>query len=300
VISEQTQAAAVLERLDRDGLAVLPDFVQGETLRAMQRAFESRLERMRWNNFDGYERTERYRLNVQDVLTLEQGFVSAAIHPLVKEVLRSYLGDSYQLVEAKGWRSLPTRRVFHAWHGDSWYDKTKVSGIPREVKLGLYLSDVKSGAFRYLRGSHRQHQTRDWKNHEMEDFSQQNISVVTGAAGTAFLFDTSGIHGQSWPILEQRHAVFYNYHDPSIPLQEEDITGGRYHPLLLNAAFLGGLTSEDQFILGFGDQRHFHPDFRRRPRHESFQAWQDWLLKKKIVAEETAQRIAARLRRMIG
>ncbi|HEY4088633.1 MAG TPA: phytanoyl-CoA dioxygenase family protein [Bryobacteraceae bacterium] len=299
MIFEQTRTSEVLDRLERDGLAVLPDFVQGETLGAMQRAFNSRLERMRWNNFDGYERTERYRLNVQDILTLEQGFVSTAIHPVVKDVLRAYLGDSYQLVEAKGWRSVATRRVFHGWHGDSWYDKTKVSGIPREVKLGLYLTDVKTGAFRYLRGSHRQHQTRDWKNHEIEKFNQDDISVVTGTAGTAFLFDTSGIHGQSWPILEPRHAVFYNYHDPSIPLQEEDISGGRYHPLMLNAAFLGGLTAEDQFILGFGNQTHFHPEFRKKPRHEGFQWWQDSLLKKKIVADETAQRIAARLRRMI-
>ena len=96
MISEQTRAAEVLDRIERDGLAVLPGFVQGETLGAMQRAFESRLERMRWNNFDGYERTERYRRNVQDILTLEQGFVSSAIHPLVKEVLRAYLGDSWQ------------------------------------------------------------------------------------------------------------------------------------------------------------------------------------------------------------
>ena len=299
MISEQTRPAEVLEQLAREGLAVLPGFVRGETLGAMQRAFESRLERMRWNNFEGYERTERYRLMVENILTLEQGFVSTALHPLVKEVLRAYVGDSYQLVEAKGWRSLTTQRIFHGWHGDSWYDKTKVSGIPREVKLGVYLTDVKSGAFRYIRGSHRQHQTRDWKSHEIEKFNQDDISLVTGTAGTAFLFDTSGIHGQSWPILEPRHAVFYNYHDPAVPLQEEDITGGRYHPLLLNAAFLGGLTAEDQFILGFGNKTHFHPDFRRRPRHESLQRWQNSILRNKLIAEEISQRIGLRLRRML-
>src|SRR5947208_233868 len=31
---------------------------------------------------------------------------------LVKETLRAYLGENYQLVEAKGWKSLPTRRMF--------------------------------------------------------------------------------------------------------------------------------------------------------------------------------------------
>lgn len=297
MLSEKTQASEVLEQLDKEGLAVLPDFVQGETLAAMQRAFSSRLERMRWNNFDGYERTERYRLNVQDVLTLEQGFVSTALHPLVKEVLRGYLGDSYSLVEAKGWLSIPTRRAFHGWHADSWYDKTKVSGIPREVKLAVYLTDVKTGAFRYIRGSHRKFQTRDWRVQEIADFPDEDISVVTGAAGTAFLFDTSGVHGQSWPILEPRHAIFYNYHDPSVPLQDEDVEGGRYHPLLLNAAFLGGLTPEDEHILGFGNKTHFHSDFRRKPRHESFQFWQNSILKTKMLMEEFAQRVAARLRR---
>jgi hypothetical protein len=69
---------------------------------------------------------------------------------------------------------------------------------------------------------------------------------------------------------------------------------------MLNAAFLGGLTAEDQFLLAFGNKGHFHPDFRRRVRHEAFQRWQDSLLKKKIVTDETARRIAARFRRMIG
>ncbi len=110
--SIEATGTRVLEQLERDGLAVLPGFIQGEQLANMQRAFESRLRRLRWNDFDGYEKTERYRHMVQDVLTLDQGFVDVGIHPLVKETLRSYIGPSYELVEAKGWKSLPTRRMF--------------------------------------------------------------------------------------------------------------------------------------------------------------------------------------------
>jgi hypothetical protein len=51
--SAASTATKVLEQLDRDGLAVLPDFIQGERLANMQRAFESRLTRLRWNDFAG-------------------------------------------------------------------------------------------------------------------------------------------------------------------------------------------------------------------------------------------------------
>ena len=131
----ETAGTSVLEQLEQDGLAVLPGFIQGERLANMQRAFESRLKRLRWNDFDGYEKTERYRHMVQDVLTLQQGFVDVGIHPLVKETLRTYIGPSFELVEAKGWKSLPTSRMFHAWHADAWYDQSKTSEIAREVIL---------------------------------------------------------------------------------------------------------------------------------------------------------------------
>ncbi len=290
----------ILEQLEKDGIAILPGFIQGDALQAMQRAFESRLHHLRWNNVDGYERTERFRQMVENVLLLDQGFVSAAIHPIVKETLGAYIGDRYRLVEAKGWRSLPTRKIFHAWHADSWYDKALVSGLPREVKLGLYLTDVKTGAFRYIKGSHRKYQPRNWRNDEVEALPASDMTVVTGAAGTAFLFDTTGIHGQAWPILEPRHAVFYNYHDLAVPLQQEDVDYNRYHPLLLNAALLGGLTPEDEYILGFGDKTNFIPAYERKPRHETFQACHAKMFGFKLRLDEFVERVVARLRLTFG
>jgi hypothetical protein len=64
-------------------------------------------------------------------------------------------------------------------------------------------------------------------------------------------------------MLEPRHALFYNYHDPTVSLQPDDIRFYRYHPLLLNAAFLGNLTVEDQRILGFGNKTNFVSAFER-------------------------------------
>jgi hypothetical protein len=262
----------LVRRLEQDGIVAVPGLVAGDRLAAMQGAFAARLRRMRWNHFDGYEKTETGRLMVQDVLTLDRGFVDLALHSVVTATLRGYLGERFELVEAKGWRSLPTRKDYHGWHGDAWYDQEAVDFIPREVKLGLYLTDVRSGAFAYVKGSHGRQAPRLYPARETRDLPAEAIVTMTGPAGTAFLFDTSGVHRQSMPILEPREAIFLNYHDPSIPLQREDLDYYRYHPLLLNAAFLGGLSDEDRRILGFGNTTNFIPAFERGPEHERFQA----------------------------
>ncbi|MDX2193210.1 MAG: phytanoyl-CoA dioxygenase family protein [Gemmatimonadales bacterium] len=261
------------EQLDRDGIVVVPRFVQGAMLAGMQRAFARALERPRWNNFDGYSKTELYRHMVEDVLMLDQGFVDFALHPVIVQTVREYVGDNVQLREAKGWLSKPTTRDFHGWHGDAWYDQTQVTDrIPREVKAALYLTDVRSGAFEYLKGTHRKEAPRPVRNSDIGTKWHGEMAQALGPAGTLILFDTSGIHRQGVPMLERRHAIFYNYHQPDVPLQREDVVAYRYHPLLLNAAFLGGLSEDDMRLLGFGDQTHYQPDFRRPPKHEGFQA----------------------------
>ena len=257
---------ALVSELQINGVVVLPNLFSAEQLHTMQAAFDARLRRLRWNNFDGYQKTELYRHLVEDVLLLEQGFVDLAVHPLVNRILREYLGPNYELTEAKGWKSLPTKRDFHGWHADSWYDQTAASEIHREVKLALYLTDVRTGAFNFIKGSHGKQHPRHVKNHEVEQLAASRLAELTGPAGTAFLFDTSGIHRQSVPMLEPRQAIFYNYHDPRVRLQTEDVSYYRYHPLLLNAAFLGNLSDEDRRILGFGNKTNFQPAFERRER----------------------------------
>jgi hypothetical protein len=264
----------------------------------MQVSFASRLKHLRWNDVDGYEMNERYRHMVQDVLALDQAFVDVALHPIVKDTLREYIGPRFELVEAKGWKSVPTKRDFHGWHGDAWYDQTKVNFIPREVKLALYLTDVNSGYFEYVRGSHQKQAPRTVKNVELNNVDPAQIFPAKGVAGSAILFDTSGIHRQSVPILQERHAIFLNYHDPFVPLQSEDVEYNRYHPLILNAAFLGGLTDEDRRILGFGNKTNYVPCFERETPytrvHASIEGCFDFYLR----TREFADRVTARIKRI--
>ena len=283
--------------LKERGIVLLPDLLSKEQLSGMQRAFESRLRRMRWNDVDGYEKTEPFRHMVQDVLTLDQGFVDLALHPRVKEILCEYLGTRYELVEAKGWKSLPTKQDFHGWHGDAWYDQAQVQDLPKEVKLAFYLTDVKSGAFNYIVGTHRRQHPRPVKNSEVRDVPSSKILEVTGRAGMAFLFDTTGIHRQGVPMLEERHAIFLNYHDPDVPLQKEDVDYYRYHPLLLNAAFLGKLSEEDQRILGFGNKTNYIHAFARHPKHRALQTAFRGIFTAKLRAGHLGQRVNGKLRR---
>ena len=255
----------LLEILQRDGVAAIPRFIAGDRLQRMQRAMESVLERLRLNNIDGYEKTEQLRDMVEHPLLLEQGFVDIGLDPNVLEVARRYVGPKFQLVEAKGWRSRVTKGRGHGWHGDSWYDQTAIrERIPPEIKLGLYLTDVTSGGFAYVKGTHRKYTPRLISAKDVDPGWAPASELFNGAAGTAILFDTSGIHRQSMPILQERIALFYCYHDASMPLQSEDVEYNRYHPLLLNAAFLGGLTTEQQRVLGFGDQRQFFAGYKRQ------------------------------------
>jgi phytanoyl-CoA dioxygenase PhyH len=256
----------LVARLQRDGVVVLPELVSSQALGAMQQAFASRLRHLSWNNINGYQKTEPYRHLVEDLLALDQGFVDLAIHPIVKAVLNQYLGNDYELTEAKGWKSIPTKVDFHGWHGDSWYDESQSDEIHKEVKLAIYLSDVRSGALNYVKGSHRKQHPRQVRNEEVAALDRSQIVELLGKAGTVILFDTSGIHRQGVPMLEERQACFFNYHNPGVALLKDAVDYYRYHPLLLNAAFLGGLSHEDERILGFGNKTNFQPAFVRKTK----------------------------------
>ena len=116
----------------------------------------------------------------------------------------------------------------------------------------MYLTDVKSGHFSYIPGSHDPAGTaRHWSPREVEPMLSRRRDML-GKAGTAFLFDTAGVHRQTVPVLEPRNVLFLNFHNPSVRIQALDREHGRYRPLLLNAAFLPPMDDEDRAILGFG------------------------------------------------
>ena len=300
LVPPRADVDALSSELETNGVVVLPGLLSAEQLQGMQNAFAARLSRIRWNNFEGYQRTELYRHMIEDVLLLDQGFVDLALHPLVNQIAKRYLGPRYRLTEAKGWRSLPTKNDFHGWHGDMWYDLDSAKEIHRELKLAMYLTDVRSGSFRFIKGSHRKQHPHNLIRSEVQDLPLSQLVELNGPAGTAFLFDTSTIHRQGIPMLEPRQAIFYAYHDPTIPLQQEDLIYDRYHPLLLSAAFLGNLSAEDQRILGFGDKTNFQPAYLRPDRPSAIYQTLCSSLSVTLRVRGLRDRIMGKLRRTLG
>lgn len=290
MIAVAKDPAAIVAALETDGLVLCEDLVSPAALAAMQDAFARVLAQMNWNTARGYQRTDRHRLMVEDILILDPAFQALGLHPDLKEAVRRYVGEHFVLSEVRGWETVATRDNFHGWHNDAWYDHS-LPDVPREVKLGLYLTDVESGHFSYIKGTHVQNRHRHWNDREIAPY-QDRIAHVKRRAGSTFLFDTAGIHRQSSPVLKPRQVVFFNYHDARVPLQEIDRKAYRYHPLVLNAAFLGDLSVEDQRILGFGNHRKYQPGYRPELRYRRLAAAYSWVFAR-VVEAEGARRFLA-------
>ena len=246
------------QELDEKGIVLLENQLPAEVLSQMQQTFERQLAHPQFNTWSGYQQNEKWRLLIEDLLTLSPAFLYPVLNDDLMSVFREYIGDGFQMTEARGWETIKTNRNFHGYHDDGWYDVDKCAEPPSQLKLGVYLTDVESGEFCYVEKSHSQKLKPDHWNMEQVEAMGMKVNHVMAKAGSMFIFDTSGIHRQNSPVLDPRRAILYNFHDPSAPIQATDVEYDRYAPLLLNAAFLKDLTKEQERILGFGDQRYFN------------------------------------------
>ncbi|MGD8396527.1 MAG: phytanoyl-CoA dioxygenase family protein [Candidatus Eiseniibacteriota bacterium] len=296
-----SRISTLVETLERDGIVQVPGLVDAEALAAMQRAFGAAVRHPSWNTWRGHEQTDRFRRMVEDILLLDPAFQALGLDPLVREVAAAYIGPRFTLTEVRSWETVATRRSFHGWHNDAWYDHD-LEEVPRELKLALYLTDVETGHFSYIKGTHHDTRHRHWRDREVAHL-EDRIVHMQAPAGSTFLFDTAGVHRQSSPCLAPRWVVMYNYHDPALPLQEIDVRQYRYAPLHLNAAFLGGLGEEEQRVLGFGNRstwrRGFRPPRRFATTHDAIARW----LRARLVVEDglqTVREVVDGVRRRLG
>ena len=92
----------ILEQLETDGVAILPNFIQGEQLANMRRAFESRLKRLRWNDVDGLTKDRTFSAHGAGCSDPRSGICGCGPRPVIKDVLRSYLGDRFRVSRGQG------------------------------------------------------------------------------------------------------------------------------------------------------------------------------------------------------
>lgn len=247
----------ILSQLEKDGIIILQNFVPSSDLNRMQKAFNNRLEKLNFNSTLGFQRYEMHRDYVEDLLACDQSFMRFAVNPVLINIVREYISSDAILKECRGWRTRIVKKKFHGWHKDGWYDKKVYKTPPKQLKAVVYLTDVNSGSFSYIKGTHKSIKPNPTLLHE--HFSdafiarlKEDIVYASGSAGTVVIFDTSGIHCQSSPNLSPRHAAFYTYHSPAVSIDSSELEFGRYGPLLINNAIIDDtFTIDDLKIIGF-------------------------------------------------
>ncbi len=150
-----------------------------------------------------------------DVKTILQAphLMDIANHPLVLAVAERILGCKPTLDNLACWwyfDQRATAKGFQRFHRDL--------DTPRFFKLFVYLSDVdaESGAHVFVRGSHRSNRLMVRRYIDDDEVVQQygadSRVVVSGAPGTTFLVDTSGVHKGGLPGTRPRlvFAAQYN------------------------------------------------------------------------------------------
>ena len=246
-----------IQQLNNDGIIILHDIIPEILLKNMQRAFEQKLSHITFNSTYGSQRTEMFRHYVEDLLMVDPSFVKFAINPELMKIVRGYISNDVVLKECRGWQTKIVKKHFHSWHKDGWYDKKIYSSPPRQLKVVIYLTDVSSGSFSYIKGTHNSVKSNPDILHEhfndqfLEPYKENKIFAL-GKAGTVVIFNTAGIHCQNSPNLLPRNAAFYTFHSPEIQIDQSEMEYNRYEPLLISNEFIDDtFTMSDLKMLGF-------------------------------------------------
>jgi hypothetical protein len=205
--------SAILRILDTEGIAVLPERLSVQV---------AEMNRFLWDKPlvpRSGELVDRKRVpsgctmadyQLETVLNCPHVLALVNSDFLIRTATQ-YLGCLPTISTLRIWWTFPgsERQEVHSFHRDrdDW----------RCLKAFVYLSDVDegSGPHHFVRGSHRTGPELFWRTHEVEGlenaFGRDAIGVVTGAAGTAFLTDSIGIHAGPAPIAQPRLILQVGY-----------------------------------------------------------------------------------------
>jgi hypothetical protein len=206
--------SATLRSLETEGIAILPQRLT-EQVKEMNRFLSDKPVVL-----SSGERVHRERVppgyaiadyQLETVLNCPH-VLSLANSDFLIRMATQYLGCLPTISTLRIWWSFPgswseaSAQSFHR-DRDDW----------RCLKLFVYLTDVDetSGPHHFVRGSHRTRPELFWRTYEAEAlekaFGRDAICVVTGAAGTAFLEATIGIHAGPNPISQPRLILQVGY-----------------------------------------------------------------------------------------
>lgn len=223
------------ERIRADGFVVLCSPFDQDKLRRVQAELQQRLCFDAWKPERGLFLIEdapedANTFHVSGVESIREA-VEIANDPQILSAVSAYLGCRPTIDDILAWWSLPGRA---APREEQFFHRDRDS--IRFVKLFVYLSDVgeQDGPHIFVRGSHRTKvlSSGPLRKSDAEvaaNVEADDITHFTGAFGTLFLEDTSGIHKGTLPtvgkrlILQVRYAMLPSLN--AAPSQVADTSG---------------------------------------------------------------------------
>lgn len=233
--------ADVVERIQRDGFAVLPQAVSHDLLRQIRREAEGHLDagtslvpiskdsaRTRGDlgaskamftaeetrRGQGYFREHTNYVSIADPLVTCPSVTQAAFLPLLQDIAWTYL----ECVPAIGGLNLRKSYVNALPEFDTLYFHVDPNS-PKFLKFFFYLNDVDMGGgpFCYVRGSHRQRfsgwrSKGRWTLEEMQaQFGADSITHLTAKLGDLLVADTNGFHRGTKLVSSDRVMLTVDY-----------------------------------------------------------------------------------------
>lgn len=190
-----------LETLKRDGIVILPEFVDPNAVTEMRRVVDESITQGRFRYGGGKIGFEEpppnagsiARMNVLDATLCSRCFIRYALDDFIVKVVNAYLGLDSILAGIVAYRTQPTQtspKESFLWH----YDNT-----PLQVKAICYLTEVAEddGPLAFVTGTHRRRSVA--ATYEETRYDESKIPVegrilCVGKPGTVLIVDTSGVH----------------------------------------------------------------------------------------------------------
>jgi ectoine hydroxylase-related dioxygenase (phytanoyl-CoA dioxygenase family) len=241
---------AILQELRKEGIAVLPGFLDAEAVSAMKGAIDRAIAADEYyyaaGKFAFQEPSKNIseigRLNVIDPTIHSPAFIKFALNDFIRRVVNAYLGVDSLLAGIAAYRTRPTtvhpKGAFH-WHYDNAY---------LQVKAIAYLTDVgeEDGPFAYIPNSWKRRlvsATYEETRVADKDVPEGTYVNCVAKAGTVLLVDTQIIH-RATPNLRGNRDVVSIIYDAATSIRQQ-----AFYNLPIPTPDLKGLTKEQRRFL---------------------------------------------------
>lgn len=189
---DAAKAEAGHQKLNEDGILMLPGYFQGAMLQELQDAFDKSVA-------DQWCKLNPNSFQCDEFFTQDPVFLQAALDPVLLEIVGRYYKKKFAIGRSCAQRLLPAdtgRYGSYQWHHDTRGRQLHLMILLRDLAADgqrmSYLTKSHQTYYNYLRGR-GQGSRFDTDLREHPEYKDRIVEVA-GPAGTVAIFDANGLH----------------------------------------------------------------------------------------------------------